>query len=197
MDSKIWNLEIVHADPKIVNIIDGYFPTGNISIMTLFRKLPFILMDLVEATSTGWQLLVPSSEEPKKGLELVLYELSEDADSPILTIKFPSMPNIVGIMEKVFAKDRWIKFRTRASVIELHRPCSSFRFFREFYKREKNKVIVDKLSMCVFTMEPIPVSIFRKLKYPFLALFRQRLDEVERHQVVSFISPTEDGRQTV
>ena len=193
MDSKIWNLEIVHADPKIVKIIDGYFPTGNISIGTLFRKLPFILMDLVEATSSGWKLVVPLTEDPEGGLYLQLYETTEDHDFQSVKIKYPYMPNIVGIMNNVFAKDRWIKFRTKSSVIDLNRQGSSFRYERKLHVLDRSEGCIYSVPFSVFVMTPVRVNFFQKIWQAFVSLFTKSSERTVEHQVVSFTA-AENGR---
>ena len=185
MDSSIQNLEIVIAEECVVKAIEKYFPSGTISIGSLLRKLPFMLMDLVELTKTPWSLDFHIADDPE-----ILVMLKEDSDKPgsqrlgisYVTRASAGRKHAVQVLTKVFMEDKWIKMPVERSTVILDKEHASFEYSKKL-KVASNQ----SYHVAVFTMKPKPRGWMQKTSAFFRRMFFHSSNTVEGYRVVEAI----------
>lgn len=134
MDSVISNLEIISADIRAVNIVEGYFPSGNISVGSLLRKLPFLLMDLAEYTGKTWQLTMSvSGDFSEDTVDIHLFEGKQENKTQAMRIihtiqSYSGRKHALNVLKCAFSSDKWIGTPVKRATFELVKQHMTFEY---------------------------------------------------------------------
>lgn len=183
MNSTIQNLEIILAEKNVVTTIEKYFPSGNISIGSLLRKLPFLLMDLVDITKSTWCLNFLITDD--SDIEVRLSETESASERQHLKIMYTARAHTgkkhaIQMLTKVFVHDKWVKIPVRESLVVLNKNNASFGYSKKLW------ISGDKsIYRAVFEMKPESQTWMQKIKTSFRKMLSEDTGVVETYKVLS------------
>lgn len=129
----------------VIEIIGEYFPKSTVSIGSIARKLPFLLMSLVKATGLKW---TARFEYVKSHARFETVLSSEKGDRVVVyndATKGADITNSFKVMNAMFRSDKWVKCEVTYSKVVLHTADYEFSY-------EKSKYNGDEKPVYVFTM---------------------------------------------
>ena len=129
----------------VIEVIGEYFPKSTVSIGSIARKLPFLLMSLVKTTGLKWTARFEYVKSHSR-FETVLS--SEKGDRVVVyndATKGADIANSFKVMNSMFRSDKWVKCEVTYSNVVLNTADHTFTY-------EKSKYTGDEKPVYVFTM---------------------------------------------
>lgn len=108
------------ATDRDVEVINKYFSTGTVSIGSLCRKLPYLLLDLVGDTTDNWTVAVGYDSTERNFTTRISIDIADKFRIENSVTKHGvNEVNSLKMLEKEFEKDKFLKTPCTYAKIEL------------------------------------------------------------------------------
>lgn len=141
------NLQISsEVSDGVIEVIGEYFPKNTVSVGSITRKLPYLLMSLVRCTGTEWTARFEYIKTRSR-FETVL--TSENGEKIVIcndTASDSSAYKTFQVMNAMFRSDKWIKTDVTLGKVKLYTQSYIFVYTKTKYSGEDKPIYVFTVS---------------------------------------------------